>query len=380
MTQQDRPEPWGIYVHCPWCRVHCPYCAFYVETERNPPWQSFVHAVLKEHDGYRPVWTGQPATLALGGGTPSRMPTEQIAEIVRHVELGPGAEVSAEANPEDLTPSWVDGALSAGITRLSVGVQTLIRQRAKLLGRAHTVDQAATALRTVASAGFESWSADLIFATPGQTLTDLSVELGALLDLDPPHVSIYGLTFEPGTPFERARARGRMRPVDDGLWREMYDLLVQRLGAAGLQRYEVSNFARPGHESRHNRLYWTGRPYMGLGPAAHGLAPDGTRWVNQADAAKYTAGNTTPTHERPTPLQAATDTLVSCLRGVDGVSLRDLRVHTGFIPEPAVVALLIRQGVLRRDGERVRLSHAGFPLCDAVTGRLVDALQPAAPR
>jgi oxygen-independent coproporphyrinogen-3 oxidase len=332
-----------------------------------------VDRVLREYQQRSAMLGTTPTTLFLGGGTPSRLPADLLAPLLGG--LGPWvaqAEVSAEVNPEDATTPWLEAALAAGINRVSLGVQTFDPQRAKLLGRAHTSPMAVDALRRIASTGFASWSADLMFAVPDQTLADLDSDLDQLLALDPPHVSLYGLTFEPSTPFEARRQAGKMTPLADGLWRDMYDHLVARLEAAGLTRYEVSNFGRPGHASAHNQHYWRGSPYLGLGPGAHGLASSGLRWVNLADPAAWMASEDPTAHqEQPSPREASMDLLLSGMRCVVGVDLNALACAL----DGAVLDRLQEQGLLQRFEGRIALTHHAFPIADAVVIRLVEALE-----
>ena len=363
---------WGIYVHVPWCRVRCPYCAFYVQPDRDAAWGSWADAVLREYALRVPHFGERAHTLYFGGGTPSRVPTADLARLGRAIDRVPGAEVTAEANPEDVDAAWLDGAMEAGVNRISLGIQTFNAAFARLLNRAHSVDRAKSVAATVAGAGLRSWSVDVIFALPGQTLEDLRVDIDRILEIEPPHVSLYGLTIEPGTPFERARERGALVPTTDELWREMYDTLVTRLEAAGLARYEVSNFAKSGHRSVHNAGYWEGRPYMGLGPSAHGLCPDGSRYVNISDAAGYpNCADPTGSIDRPTPRQVASDRLLSGLRSTAGIALDQLAVP--IRPEP--VEALVRSGLLEQRGDQIALTYEGFPIADAIVGRLVEALQ-----
>jgi oxygen-independent coproporphyrinogen-3 oxidase len=313
----------------------------------------------------------RPATLSFGGGTPSRLGPRDIATLVQ--ALAPRGEVSFEANPEDVDEPWLAGVLDAGIDRLSLGVQSLQEPVAKRLGRAHTVADAHDAIARVARSGVRTWSVDLIFAVPGQTLHDLDRDLSAVLDAGAPHVSVYGLTIEPGTAFARATARGSLVPVADEVWRDFYDHLVDRLTAAGLERYEVSNFARPGHRSEHNALYWSDAPYLGLGPSAHSYTPDGERWVAERDLAAWLPGLPV-TRERPSPRAAATDLIVSALRSVDGVDRSRLRARTGLDVEERTERLLVEHRLLHDAKDRLALTHAGFPLCDAVATKLVESL------
>ena len=366
-------RPWGVYVHVPWCRHRCPYCAFHVDTDAEPPWERFVDRVLEDYAARREPFGEAPDTVFLGGGTPSRMPPGPLARLLAGLAPAPGAEITAEANPEDVSPAWLEGALRAGVNRLSLGVQSFDPKVARRLGRGHTAPQAREVAGRVAASGIASWSLDLIFAVPGQPLEDLHSDLDAILATGAPHVSLYGLTLEPGTPLQRLAERGTLRPVDDEVWRAMYEAIVARLQAAGLARYEVSNFARPGHESAHNRLYWTDRPYLGIGPSAHGYAPDGTRWVDLADTAAWLDG-APPAVEHPSPEEAATDLLVSALRGRDGVDLDHLHARTGHFLSASALAPLLAEGLLVARGRRIALGSPGYPVADAVIRHLVRRL------
>ncbi len=364
--------PWGVYVHVPWCRHRCPYCAFFVDTDADPPFDAFVERVLAEYDARRGPFSTPPDTVFLGGGTPSRLPVDALARLITGLAPRVDAEVTAEANPEDVDDAWLDGALEAGVNRISLGVQSFDPRVARRLGRGHTAPQARAVAARLAASPLRSWSVDLIFAVPGQTLAELDAELDAVAAIGAPHVALYGLTLEEGTPFGRLAERGALSPVDEDRWRAMYERVVTRLEEAGLRRYEVSNFARPGHESSHNRLYWSDRPYLGLGPSAHGYAPDGTRWVNVADVRAYLdALDPTATSERPSPAEAATDLLISALRGRDGLDLDHLVARTGHDLPPAALAPLFAEGLLVARGRHIALGPAGYPVADAVIRHLV---------
>jgi oxygen-independent coproporphyrinogen-3 oxidase len=343
-----------------------------VPGEAPPDADPFVAKVLADR-AREVAFAGCPATLAFGGGTPSRLSPEALGRLV--TALAPAGETSLEANPEDVTEGWLDGVLEAGVDRISLGVQSLRPHVARRLGRAHTVTQARAAMALLAASGVRSWSVDVLFAVPGQTLDDLEHDLADVLDAGPPHVSVYGLTIEDGTRFGRAHARGRFPAVAEDTWREMYDLLVSRLREAGLERYEVSNFARPGHRSMHNGLYWSDRPYLGLGPSAHSYGPDGARWVEARDLAAWLAG-APQERERPDPVAAATDLLVSALRSIDGLDVAHLESRTGCTVDAAVVRRLVAGGLVRDEPGRLALTDAGFPLCDGIVARLAHGLSP----
>ncbi|MFK7926923.1 MAG: radical SAM family heme chaperone HemW [Myxococcota bacterium] len=373
------PGPWGVYLHVPWCTRRCPYCSFYVEVDRGPDHADFVRSCTIELDLQRPQFAelGPPHTVSFGGGTPSRLPAEHLKALLDHIQPRADAEISLEANPEDLDPATLHRLLTAGVNRLSIGLQTFQAQHARLLNRASTVQQASQSLRDVAAAGFSSWSVDLIFGLPGQTLDDLNADLDAIEAAQPPHVSLYGLTFEPGTPFDRARQKGALTPLDDDTWRDLADRIDERLGQMGLHRYEVSNFAKPGHESRHNELYWTDRPYLGIGPSAHSYGPAGHRWQAPADLAQWKGAAGTVQRDQPTHEQAATDLLISTLRGRQGVPLARLQRRTGLTVSNTVIAPLLGAALIESDGHYLSLTARGIAVTDGVIEQLVRGLQPA---
>lgn len=373
----DRAErDFGIYVHVPWCRTRCPYCAFNVHVDRDAPWEAWRDGVLRDWSEQQPEFgDGLAHSLYLGGGTPSLAPAGIVGELVTSLPLRSDAEVTLEANPGTVSAAGLDALREAGVTRLSLGVQTFNKRFAHILNRGHTVAAARELVELVAASGFRSWSVDLIFGLPGQSLADLGEDLDALVALDPPHVSLYGLTMEPGTPFGRAAEQGRMRAADPELWRTMYDNIVERLADAGLDRYEVSNFARPGHRAVHNEAVWRGEPYAGLGPGAHGFTPAGRRLVNRNIPEDWMATGLDRA-ERPGPHERATDLVLTALRHVDGLDLTELVACSGHTIRPGTLAPLTRAGLLEVRGDRVRLTVAGYPLADGLVERLVDGLVP----
>lgn len=360
---------WGVYVHAPWCARRCPYCAFATSVHRDPPWQAWAEAVVREHALRAPLFEGLPVSVYLGGGTPSQAPAPVLSWLLERLPRAAGAEVSIEVNPEDADPAWLSAVVDAGVDRISLGVQTLHPRYSRLLGRRARPDACRRAAERVAALPLRSWSVDLMFALPGQSVAEVLDDGRALLDLGAPHLSLYGLTWEEGTPYSRGLAKGILHPVEDEAWREMYEGLWELLEGRGLLRYEVSNAARPGHESVHNQLYWSDQPYMGLGPSAHGFAPDGRRWVNRAEVEAWQV-EPVERWEQPTPRQRAVDALVSCLRGREGVELGRL----GLEVAPAAVARLEMEGLVVVEGGRLRLGDRGWPLVDAVTRFLANSL------
>lgn len=370
------PAPFGVYVHWPWCRIRCPYCAFNVTVDPVAPWTAYADSLLRQRDALAGAWSGPPETLFFGGGTPSLAPAQELARLV--AALGPTGEVSLEANPEDVTPERLDAWRAAGVTRLSLGLQTFSESTARPLGRKSKVRRHLEVVRAVAAAGFETWSADLIFAVPGQTLADFAQDVDRLGEAGAPHVSLYGLTPHPETPYAGAVQQGRFVETDEGLWDAMLGLAEQRFEAAGLARYEVSNLARPGHRCVHNELIWQGGSYLGLGAGAHGLLPDGRRTIGEPNVERYTETAGFELGPAPSGTTRALDLLIGALRHVDGVDLDELHARGGELPEASLRPLL-EAGLLRRGEARLALAGRGWRIADAVLSRLSTALCARAP-
>lgn len=288
---------------------------------------------------------------------------------------GPNTEISMECNPEDITTQQLQAWHSIGIHRLSIGMQTLNPKFAHLLNRGCTTEYARDILQEVKNTPWRSWSIDLIFALPGQSLDDLNQDLDAVLELAPPHVSLYGLTWEEGTPFSLALAQGKMKAVSDDEWRNQYDLIRNRLLANGFEQYEVSNFAKPGHQSQHNLLYWSDAPYLGLGPSAHGYRLDGTRTQHAPDIVQYLKNPTVKTHQ-PSADQQALDMLIGGIRSTAGLDTQRLYSKTGLGIETERIRQLTKQGLITVKNGRIIPTHDGFPLSDAIVDFLTKGLVP----
>ena len=269
----------GIYIHVPFCRVHCPYCDFYTYPAARGRDGDYLTALRREialirrrlnPDDY------EVATVYFGGGTPSTMATEGLKSVLEALQetfrFKSEPEISLEANPEDLSPSFLRALSDLGIHRISLGVQSFQPERLQWLGRVHDTAQASAALELLA--GRTHWSADLMFGWNGQSVADLKAELNRLWRFSPPHVSLYQLTFEPQTRFGVLAAQGQLLLADPDLQADLYLCACEMLSQWGLVQYEVSNFAKPGAECRHNQAYWARKPYVGFGPAAASLIGD----------------------------------------------------------------------------------------------------------
>ena len=283
-----------LYVHVPFCARRCSYCDFAIAVRREVPSRKFVDAVLSEWRSRQqePAWASSPslATIYFGGGTPSHIDAQEfgrlLAGLLRDRPVDPGAEVTLEANPEDVTERSAEAWIGAGVNRVSLGVQSFDDGVLKWMHRTHDAAAVPVAMSTLRAAGFTNISVDLIFALPEALQRDWTRDLDLALGLDPAHVSLYGLTVEQGTPLGRWTARGESVPSPDERYAAEYLLAHEALAAAGYDHYEVSNAGRAGARARHNSAYWQRAPFIGLGPSAHS-ALGGRRSWNVRDWASY---------------------------------------------------------------------------------------------
>ena len=298
--------------------------------------------------------------MFFGGGTPSLLSPDQIGSVLARVTRTPDAEVTVECNPETVSPTLVDGYRRVGVTRISLGVQATSPEVLAALGRAHRPESVPAAVAAVRAAGFPTFNTDLIFGAAGQSLGSWRDTLLAVLDLDPPHVSAYGLTVEPGTPL----AADPSRHPDPDLQADMYALADELLTGAGLGWYELSNWARAGHECRHNLLYWEQGSYRGIGCAAHSHT-EGRRWWNVRTPERYIR-----LVEEGRPTEAAGETLDDHARRIEGLELA-LRTRCG-VPAAALESVdeLLAQGLISVAGDCAVLTRRGRLLAHEVTLRL----------
>ena len=286
----DDPAYRHLYVHVPFCTRRCSYCDFSIAVRRHIPVDAFLEGVDQELVIRHASQAGARLdTLYLGGGTPSLLGVDGIRRLLdllqRETPLATGAEVTLEANPEDISAHAVRAWRDAGITRLSIGVQSFNDTVLRWMHRVHDASSADRAVRTARDGGLDAFSLDLIFALPATLQRDWSKDLDAVLALSPDHISLYGLTIETHTPLGRWRARGALVEGTEERYEEEFLLAHDRLAAAGYDHYEVSNFARPGCRAVHNSAYWSGVPYLGVGPSAHGYDGRERRWNIPAYAA-----------------------------------------------------------------------------------------------
>ena len=272
----------GVYLHIPFCASKCDYCAFATWTDRHHLTDAYLGALRTEIE--RAVDDGMPVadTIFVGGGTPTLVPPEALAEVIASVPRSVDAEVTVECNPDDVTAAMLRSYVDGGVNRVSIGVQSMSAHVLAALGRTHDRDNVARAVAAAREVGLASFNLDLIYGAVSESVDDWADTVDGALALDPPHVSAYGLTVEAGTPL----AAQPDRHPDDDDQADKYELADERLELAGLKNYEVSNWSLPGHESRHNFLYWRQQNYRGFGCAAHSHA-DGRRWWNVRTPDRY---------------------------------------------------------------------------------------------
>jgi oxygen-independent coproporphyrinogen-3 oxidase len=378
--------PYALYLHVPWCRHVCPYCDFNVYAAAGVPEADDVRAYRTELAAWtaRPEWRGRPIdTVYLGGGTPSLLSPAAVATLLdaaRQGGLRAEAEVTLEANPGTLDRARLAGYRAAGVTRLSLGAQSFAPELLRTLGRDHTPEETRAAVADARAAGFTNLSLDLIFAVPGQSLAAWRDDVAQALALVPEHVSAYALTWEEATPFHAWRARGRLVAVDDDLESAMADLAAERLAAAGLVRYEISSWARPGHESRHNTRYWDGSDYLALGPGAHGFhaGPPARRWWNlrlphRWREAVARQGTAVDGDEWLDGAQARSDFVITGLRRLAGVDVAEFerRFATRLAAAFPQLVHLEHDALVTLGGGRLRLTARGLRYADTVGAMLV---------
>ena len=279
-----------MYVHIPFCKKRCLYCDFFSTTllERR---EAYVAALLKEIQVRRDE-AGEPIrTIYLGGGTPSTLAANDIRRILEAIGTDDAQEITMEMNPGDTDKAYLQAIREAGINRLSIGIQSFDDKLLGLIGRRHTAQQAITAVKAAQGAGFDNLSIDLMYALPTQTMTAWLADIDQALTLRVQHISAYGLMYEEGTMLTKQRDNGAFEPIGEDTENAMYDLLCDRLQQAGFVHYEVSNFALPGFEAKHNSAYWDGTPYVGVGAGAHSYIPPVRSW-NVEDLDAYIKGVT----------------------------------------------------------------------------------------
>jgi oxygen-independent coproporphyrinogen III oxidase len=371
--------PQHLYVHVPFCLRRCSYCDFAVTATPHAPAAAWLGAIGRELAAHI-VRQGWPPpewrTVYVGGGTPSLLGAAVMAELRERIggaaALDGVTEWTAEANPESLSAELARGWRAAGVDRLSIGVQSFHEPTLRWMGRLHGAAGARAAVAAARAGGIDNLSIDLIFGVPGRLGRDWAADLDAALALAPEHVSLYGLTAEPATPLGRWVREGREALAGEERYAEEYLLAVERLTGAGFRHYEVSNFARPGRESRHNRAYWDGSAYLGLGPGAHSYLPPRRFW-NTRDWLAYRQavegeGSAVAAEEQLDAEAAALEAVWLGLRTADGIRTDELAE-----PQRRRIRRWERLGQASVSDGRVRLTAAGWLLLDPLSVELSSA-------
>lgn len=373
------PVRTAAYVHTPFCAIKCAYCSFFSHERGGGQGAIYFEGLAAELAFRRRVGTLEGRlfdTLYVGGGTPTALEPAELRRLFsllrEHLNVAPDADITSEANPESLTPANAALLRELGVNRLSLGAQSFHDDELKRLNRPHDAAAIGTAVRAARAAGFADLSLDLIYGLPHQTLARWQATVEAALALEPDHLSCYCLILEPGTPLATAVRDRREAAPDEELQRDMFDWLGHRLVRAGYAMYELSNYARPGHESAHNLYYWTGRPFLGLGPSAHsGL--EGRRGANPAHLDHYrTRFTTDPVIEPLRPVAPADlrfERIFMALRLTAGLKLSAFAAEFGAPLEhfhPGLVERLVARGWLERAGDYLRLTPDYYFLSDGV--------------
>ena len=378
-------EPFSLYIHIPYCISKCPYCDFNSHVVAQIPEAGYTDALLRELEyfGEESGWRGRTLqSIFFGGGTPSTFQPTSIGKLLAWVAatfpIANDCEITMEANPGTVDAAHFAGYRDAGVNRISVGVQSFQPKLLKFLGRVHSADEAEKALNIVKQSGFDNFSFDLIYANPGQALADLEADLDTALEFNPPHLSAYNLTFEEGTPFHHEYCAGRMANLDEDIEIAMAELIDAKLGAAGLKRYEISNYARPWFHSRHNVNYWHSGDYLGLGAGAHSYRRNddgvtGRRWNNEKSPAKYMTQiddtrQAVVERESIDAHKAAAEFMFLGLRMTEGIRADAFRQRFGqtarqFYPQ---IDTWIEGELLMEQGEFLRFTAKGLMLANSI--------------
>jgi oxygen-independent coproporphyrinogen-3 oxidase len=370
----------GIYIHIPFCRKACHYCNFHFSTNLSS--KALMVAALVQEAGMSKDYLQGAAvgTIYLGGGTPSLLSTEELRDILQaigaHHSVEPGAEITLEANPDDISAEKIGQWKEIGINRLSIGVQSFRDADLQWMNRAHQADQARMAIITARNAGFLHDSIDLIYGIPGLSDADLIQNLEMAISLGSPHLSCYALTVEQKTALAKDIQTGKMPDTDPQQQARQFLLLIDYLTKAGYEHYEISNFALPGHRSRHNSSYWQGIPYLGLGPSAHSFNGKSRRWntsVNARYLQQINAGILPFEEEQLSPVQQLNEYLMTSLRTLEGMDLKKIITAWGEEAGDRIhrnIGSYLEKGKIYQDGSKFILTKEGKLFADGIASDL----------
>lgn len=371
-------KPSSAYVHIPFCTQICYYCDFSKVFIKNQPVDAYLEHLIQETRSYE---IGKLRTLYIGGGTPTALSAQQLAylltELPKVMDLSEVEEFTIEANPGDLDPDKIAVLKESQVNRVSLGVQTFDNKMLKKIGRSHQEQDIYDNIRHLKQAGFDNISIDLIYALPGQTMDQVKENVAKAIGLDIPHMSLYSLILENHTVFMNRMRRGKLPLPKEELEAEMFEYIIEELEKAGFEHYEISNFSKPGFESRHNLVYWDNAEYYGLGAGASGYV-DGIRYKNHGPIRHYLeaveAGKARITEEHLTLEEKMEEELFLGLRKKTGVSKARFEEKFGISFDQRygqVVASLTEQGLLVPDDKQVRMTKRGLFLGDTVAEKFI---------
>ena len=371
-------KPSYAYVHIPFCTQICYYCDFSKVFIKNQPVDAYLEHLIQETRSYE---IGKLRTLYIGGGTPTALSAQQLAylltELPKVMDLSEVEEFTIEANPGDLDPDKIAVLKDSQVNRVSLGVQTFDNKMLKKIGRSHQEQDIYDNIRHLKQAGFNNISIDLIYALPGQTMDQVKENVAKAIDLDIPHMSLYSLILENHTVFMNRMRRGKLPLPKEELEAEMFEYIIEELEKAGFEHYEISNFSKPGFESRHNLVYWDNAEYYGLGAGASGYV-DGIRYKNHGPIRHYLeaveAGKARITEEHLTLEEKMEEELFLGLRKKTGVSKKrfEEKFSVNFDQQYGpVVEELTQQGLLVPDDKQVRMTKRGLFLGDTVAEKFI---------
>lgn len=364
-------KPLSLYLHIPFCVKKCAYCDFPSHAGREQDIPAYVEALKGEIMEAGRTWPNRRVeTVFFGGGTPSILTGSQMKTLMDAVfssfSVAPDAEISMEANPGTLTEKKLAAYRSAGINRISIGVQAMNDRLLRNIGRIHTTEEAVQAVLLAKGAGFDSINIDLMYGLPGQSIDDFTDTLNRALSLPVTHLSMYSLIVEEGTPLYRRVEQGESVPGDEETL-QMQHTAAQIAAKHGLFRYEISNYARPGFECRHNLVYWRRGDYLGLGCAAHSMM-ENARFSNTASLSDYLAGVRQADYQPLDETDALTETVMLALRTSEGMDMTVYRALSGrdFPKKERTIARLISEGLASLENDRLMLTERGMDVLNAV--------------
>ena len=373
----------GIYIHIPYCRTKCLYCDFYSGGIRIAQWTSYVDCLINEMTSRIEELKETPETLYMGGGTPSLIPLRELTRLMSKLKeilnVSEWEEFTLEVNPEDVNEDNVKKWRNSGVNRISIGIQSLINKELKVIGRRHTSQDAERAIKLLKSE-FDNFSVDIINGLPYQTTDSYLYTLNKIIDFDPSHISTYTLMLEPGTALTRLSEEQRiLLPREEETLKMMKDT-TELLEMAGYSRYEISNFSKPGFESIHNNNYWTGKPYIGLGPSAHSYDGEKTRRANPNDIKGYLKrfmtipGNPFYSEEHLTEDESREEMIMLRLRTKIGLDPEEFEKRFGQDAKKDLFQKshnFILHGYMKEEKNRLAFTNEGFMVSDFILSSII---------